>query len=509
MFNRIFLVYLANIFLQPFSMKKNITLLFLCLFANILLLNAQDVESPEFKNKIEYYYQPLGASNGNIYYYDIIRIKDGIKIHVFKYKESTLELLEEKDVYEKNIKPYVVNHKSKIFGYYKNNKYYFFYSVVHADEYNISMVTFDENFTNPKETELDVIAETSSSLLGGFSVSLSPDCKSAIVALKNYNERKAEYIGITEKTELIYVNLINQTIVYKKFLPIEINGYHLKTKDLKTDNEGNIALIATICDKLRLSADHKRIEVPIKGEGFGFLSKEDKDLKIKEFNLGNSLTISSFFKQTKNGDLIYLADLSDNILMKVLSTDKTKKLLEVSINKNDFVKTGSAGESLFAITESENGYFLNLETGGWKHYVAFISKSGELKWNKELPMATSIYYNANGDNGTTSVCYNNKLIFFTTEHKPYELTDRIQKKLIDIGARNAEYNNKNTNAIVFTLDESGHVDKRIIYDNEIYGSSNGNFGATTGNVNLFDDSNIFIMPILSPKLFRLNKIIIK
>ena len=89
-------------------------------------------------------------------------------------------MLEEKDVYEKNIKPYVVNHKSKIFGYYKNNKYYFFYSVVHADEYNISMVTFDENFTNPKETELDVIAETSSSLLGGFSVSLSPDCKSAI-----------------------------------------------------------------------------------------------------------------------------------------------------------------------------------------------------------------------------------------------------------------------------------------------------------------------------------------
>ncbi len=485
-------------------MKKTLILFVFALIINILTLNAQDIESPEFKNDKGPFYQTLGASNGFVYYYNVKRVKDEIKINVFKYKESTLELLEEKEVYSKDIKPKVFNDHCKVSAFNKNGKFYFFYSLLYSGDFQVSMVTIDENLSNPKETELGVIVETGYELLGDFFVSLSPDYKSAIVALKNYCEGK-KAIGtntnvVYEKTELVYVNLINGTIVYKKPLPIELEESRVRTEQYKTDNDGNITLLVSITDRKNLRS--------IKAIGIGFLKKEDKDLKISEINTESSTSISSRFIQAKNGDLVYVGVLSSKILLKIMPLDKTKKMIETSISKSGFDKSDLSSSSLYKVSESENGYFLSFIHGYKKQAVAFISKSGEFKWHKVLPLITAIHYNSNGDMGINSIHCNNKQFVFYTENKPYELTDKIEK-MIASNTRNAEYNNKNVNTIMVTFDESGHSDKKVIHDNEIYGDVNGIFGADPADAKLIDDTNVLILPIHGKKVYKLKKIDVK
>ena len=486
-------------------MKKYSALLFLLFLVNTILLNAQDVESPEFKNDKSTFYRTLGAFNGNVYYYDVKRMKGGVKIIILKYKESTLELLEEKEVYSKLIKPKVFNDRCQVYGFHKNGNFYFFYSLIHSGDYHVSMVTIDENLTNSKENELGVIVETGYELLGSFDVSLSPDCKSAVVALKNYCEGK-KAIGtntgvIFENTELVYVNLINQTVIYKKRLPIELKESRVKTEQYKTDNEGNVKLIISITDRKSLSS--------IKAIGFGFLNKEDKDLKINEINTENSTSISSKLIQSKNGDLSYIGVLSNSILLKILPVDKSKKWSEKSISKNGFESLGSYSTVLFRVAESENGYYLTFFHSMFSNYekqsVAFISKSGEFKWHKVLPVITPIHYNSNGNLGINSVYNNNKLFVFFVENKPYELTKKVIKMIAE-NSLNGEYNNAKTNTVMVTIDENGQFEKRIIHDNAIYGDENGDFGADPSDAQLIDDTNILVLPIHGGKFLKLQKI---
>jgi hypothetical protein len=60
-------------------MKKLVILILLALFPITNMLKAQDVESPEFENNKGEFYNPLGVSNGTIYYYNVKRVKDDIK----------------------------------------------------------------------------------------------------------------------------------------------------------------------------------------------------------------------------------------------------------------------------------------------------------------------------------------------------------------------------------------------------------------------------------------------
>ncbi|MES2761669.1 MAG: hypothetical protein V4677_05660 [Bacteroidota bacterium] len=489
-------------------MKKQIILLLLALFVNTIMLNAQDMESPEFeKNKGEFY-KPLGVSNGNVYYYNVKRVKDDIKINVFKYKESTLELIEEKEVFSKNIAPKVFKSNCQVSAHHKNGKFYFFYSVIYSGDYIVSMVTVDENLSNAKETEIGTIVETGYELLGDFQVAMSPDNKSAVVALKNYCEGK-KAIGtntrvIFENTELVYVNLINQTAVYKKRLPIELEESRVKTEQYKTDNEGNITLIVSITDRKALNS--------IKAIGFGFLKKEDKDLKINEINTEGSGSISSKLMQSKNGDLVYFGNLGGKVLLKVLPTDNSKKMFEASVSKHEFEPANMPFTALYKVSESDNGYYLTFFHKQFNSYekqsVAFISKTGEFKWHKMLPVVVPIHYNSNGNMGVNSIYYNNKQYVFFTENKPYELTPKIEK-MIASNTLNAEYNNENTNTVMYTLDETGKFDKKVVHDNAIYGNVNGVLGADAADAKLIEDTNILLMPVYGKKVFRLKKINIK
>lgn len=485
-------------------MKKLIPFLFLALITSRLSIKAQDVDSPEFENKKGPYYQALGASNGAVYYYNIKRVKDDIKINIFKYKESTLELLEEKEVFSKNIAPKVFKDNCQVSAYNKNGNFYFFYSLIYSGDYHVSMITVDENLSNAKETEIGTIVETGYELLGEFQVALSPDNKSAIVALKNYCEGK-KAIGtntgvVFENTELIYLNLINQNVIYKKRLPIELEESRLKTDQYKTDNEGNVTLIASITDRKSLRS--------IKAIGFGFLKKQDSDLKITEINTENSTSISSSFIQTKNGDLLYIGNLNSKILFKLFPSDKNKNTIEQSISKNGFEKTDAINNYLFKVSESENGFFLTFIHATYSNSilsVAFISKSGEFKWHKLLPKTTAIHYNTNGEFGINTVCYKNKQYVIYSENKPYELTEKV-KKMIESNTKTAEYNNKNVNTVMATLDETGVLIKKIIHDNAIYGDVNGSIGADPYFSKLIDDTGILVITINGKKVFRLKKI---
>jgi hypothetical protein len=411
-------------------------------------------------------------------------------------------------VFSKNIAPKVFKSNCQVSAHHKNGKFYFFYSLLFSGDYHISLLIIDENLANAKETELGVIVETGYELLGDFQVSLSPDYKSAIVALKNYCESK-KAIGtntrvVYENTELVYVNLTNQTVVYKKRLPIELEESRLKTEQYKTDNEGNVTCIASITDRKALNS--------IKAVGFGFLKKEDKDLKINEINTQGSASISSKLMQSKNGDLAYIGNLGDKILLKIIPSDKSKQMFEASASKNGFEKTTMPFNVLYKVSESENGYYLTFLHKNFSSYekqsVAFISKTGELKWHKVLPVITPIHYNSNGNMGINSIYYNNKQYVFFTENKPYELTEKVEK-MIASNSLSAEYNNKNTNTVMYIVDETGRAEKKVIHDNELYGNVNGIFGADAADARLVEDTNVLLIPLRGKKILKLKKIGIK
>ena len=481
-------------------MKKLTLFLCLALFANTMFIKAQDVESQELLKLKNKDFIAIGESNGNVFYYSWMRFKEDIKITVYKYKEETLELIDTKEVFIKDIRPKVFNDHCKIDAYFKNNKFYFFYSLLHSGDFHIGLKTFDETLTNSTDLQLGIIVETGYELLGNFFVSLSPNEKTAIVALKNFSEKK-KAIGTNtttnfENTELVYVDLINNKVFYNKRLPIEIEEFRLSTSQYKTDNEGNITFIASISDRKGRNRIH--------AIGIGSLLKNEEKIKISEIDVTGSASISSDLWQAKNGTLIYIAILDSKILFKSLSMGLDKKMVETNISKNAIKEEKTQYDYLFKISETENNYYLSFSHTSKSYYkkysVAKINKSGELLWHKFLPVITPLVLVSTGL-GVNATSYKNKQYVFFSEHKPYEITKKIEKELAD-SAFATVYDYKKFQTVMMTIDENGMVNKKVLYDNV-------DFESNPSLKDFSSDNGFLFLPLDGKKAYRLKKIILK
>lgn len=480
---------------------RNFFLLLAILSCSLRLLS-QDIEGPEFKNeKRSFFFDYIDEFNGHIYYCDAKRAKGGIKFTFVKYNSATLELVEEKEIAVDSPDPGALNYRCDVLRYHDNGKFYLFYSLIHGGDYHINLVTLDDNLTNVRTTHIGDIIETGYEGLGSFSVDYSFNHKSALISLKNKCEKK-KAIGtntnvIYENTELVYINLISGAIEYKKNLPIELEGSRVKTTDYNVDDQGNATFLISLADR--------KGQNTIKAIGFGFLKKGNKDITIKEINTENSSHISSRIHNLASGDLAYTAILDNSVLIKILPLNKPGKILEFSIPKKSFKGLDYEYSSISSVEESENGYFIDCFTG--ENSVTFISKNGELKWSKELPLITSVTYNYHGGSFTSSMLCKNRFYIFMTESKAYEMTDR-NKKLLENKTRESVYNNKNTNLVMLAVNEKGEIEKTVIYDNAVYGAVNGNYGAAvTDAVYRLNDSSV-IIPIHGKNVFRMKKVLL-
>lgn len=482
-------------------MKKIALLLFFAVLANVQFVKGQDLESQELLKLRNQDFIPIGESNGHVFYYSWMRFKADLKITVYKYKEENLELVDTKEIFVKDIKPKVFNDHCKINAYFKNNKFYFFYSLLHSGDFHVGLMTVDESLVNTQDLQLGVIVETGYELLGNYFVSLSPDNKTAIVALKNFCERK-KAIGTNtttnfENTELVYVDLINNKINYSKRLPIDMQEARLSTSQYKTDNEGNLTFIASLSDRKGGNVVH--------AVGIGMLNKNDEKIKITEIDVTGSSSISSDLTQTKGGDLIYVGTLSNKILFKILPMNKSKKWFEASFPNKTIKMEGFDSDVLYKVTESDNGYFLTFYHRKYSNYirysVAMINKTGELKWHKELPYVIPIHYNVNGSLGTNAVSYNSKNYVFFGENKSYELTSKIEKMIASYSL-NGEYDFKKTNTVMISIDENGTIQKKIINDNEV-------FVADPSYKDFVSEKGVLFMSLDGKKSYKLKKIVLK
>lgn len=487
-------------------MKKLVLLLFFAVLANVQFVKGQDLESQELLKLRNQDFVPIGESNGYVFYYSWMRFKADLKITVYKYKEENLELVDTKEIFIKDIRPKVFNDHCKIDAYFKNNKFYFFYSLLHSGDFHVGLMTVDESLANSQDLQLGVIVETGYELLGNYFISLSPDNKTAIVALKNRCERK-KAIGTNtttnfENTELVCVDLINNKINYSKRLPIDMQEARLSTSQYKTDNDGNLTFIASLSG--RKDGNY------VGAVGIGMLNKSDEKIKITEIDVTGSSSISSDLIQTKGGDLIYTGSLSNKTLFKILPMDKSKKWIEISLPVYKSSNEKINDNRLYKVTEADNGYFLTFYHGKLNFYgystlfkfsVSLITKTGELKWHKELPCLVPIEVNFNGNLGINVISYNNKNFVFFGENKPYELTPRVEKTISETTLYYA-YDFKKTNTVMISMDENGTIQKNIINDNEV-------FVADPSYKDFVSEKGVLFMPLEGKKSYKLKKIVLK
>lgn len=455
-----------------------------CLFT--LQTFSQETTSLTLPKTDIFKFMPIGENNGFLYYFMPNRASGGLKIELYKIKESTFELVERK-VVEVDIdgrKAFLNNDYVPMKAYVKNNKFYFFYCVASSGDYYIKMTSLDENLNNPKTRDLGVMVETGYEGLGFFYVDISPDKKSAIVALKNKCERK-KAVGtntdvVYDNTELVCVDLISDKIVYSKRIPIELEENRVQTRNYKIDNYQNVSFIISITNRQSTAA--------IKAIGTATWNKADDKMKIKETDVKGSKSISNKFWDTKNGDILYTELLDTKLNLNVIPMDKTKQEIHVTLLKKDFLdekeidlpveKQGRDGKmylmpsnfkiSMIGFSESENGYFITLSrlkrNRPLNYYVFFIDKKGLLVWKKKLAFLHPVFYNDNAFCLNRTGCYKNKNYIFVYENKPYDNSDKI-KKLLEAEEFYIEYNYKKDNTIMFSIDEKGTANKKTINDN--------------------------------------------
>ncbi len=485
---------------------KKIPLYILFLLGNISLMlsqNLKSVEIPRLKNNNMFF---LGESNGNVFFYANELHKNNIKLTIYKYKSSNLELLESKEIVMNNFERKVFDNNKgscRIEALYRNNRFYFFYSLIYSGDYHVYLKTLDENLNNEKTVQIGSILETGYELLGNFYISYSPDYKNALIVLKNFCEKK-KVVGsnteIYENTELINYDLTNDKIVFSKKLPLEIEGLRLKSEQYKLDIEGNVLCVAAL-------AERKDGRSVIRSMAIGCIKNAKEEFTAMEIDLTGIKSVSTNLHHLKNGDFLLTMVSEGAIKAKYVSLKNPSRNYEKmtsSVNfKNDFY--------VDHIDESSKGFYLTLCKKGEKSFsdfygynffgAAFISLEGELNWSKTLSTVNPFYYNSVTNAYSTSLVSKNKLHVFFLDQKSIELTPKEQKLLND-GITYRQYDFKKFNTMESVINEDGKIDMRIINTNEDF-----ELNPSGSDHILYNESAYFVMS--SPKSFMIKKIELK
>lgn len=418
--------------------------------------------------------KPLGASEEYAFFYATELHKELIRITIYKFKTSSLELVESKDFVMKDFRPNFFNNNSgtcKIEGTYKNNRFFFFYSMVEERDYHIFMKVVDESFGNERTVELGTIVETGYDILGNFFVSYSPDDKLALLSLKNFCEQK-KAVGynseIFEDTEFIVYDMVNDKVLYSKRIPVEIDGLRQKTQRYKLDNDGNITFISSLTERTdRFS---------VRSISIGYSTSEKDQIAFSKVNLEGIPSFSQGFYQLKNNDFILTIISKNTIRVKYVSLKNPSRNYEKELNSS-CLKDQKEDFQIEELIETEDGFYLLFREGGSMNYtgyisyaedrylpVAFFDKEGEYKWSKALPVIKPLYHRYYGRPGVHAVFSNNKLHAFYVENKPYEINEKTQK-ILDENRTMSVNDYRKYNTIEATVEANQTITKRAVEEN--------------------------------------------
>ncbi len=290
----------------------------------------------------------------------------------------------------------------------------------------------------------------------------------------------------------MYVDLVNEKIIYSKRLPIEMEEMRLKTHSYVTDNEGNITFVAMIAKRKKDSFMNT-----ISGIGIGRLDRKDEKVKLTEIDTKGSVFVAYSITKNKQGDIIHNEELDNNITYKQFMNERNKQNIDFTFELDKFKKENFEQESksepepqvddrvskyllnynkvknitFLNIKESSNRYFASFYhkknfNNYHKYSVAFLSNTGEILWHKSLPYFPSVY-ECNYNSSSKIIHYNNKIYLFFYENKPYELTEKT-KKMLENDQVSIVYDHKKENTIMISIDEKGIIDKKTINDNLTY-----------------------------------------
>lgn len=487
-------------------MKK----IFFCFIAFLLLstpAKSQNLEGPEFKER---QMQPIGELNGFLYYYHIDSQKFKMRLCIYKYDANTLEEVEVKKLFLPQQIGYDLPVEPKIIG----NKFYFFYCGWKTNYRDVRLCVFDDHFTNEIYPDLGDLTKNIDVEKFSFDFFLSPDKKNALIEIKLFCDKfkldvspglDVNFVAKTncEDITLLYFDTQRNEIKMMKKLPIEMDGFRLKSSQFKIDNSNNVTFIASI-------AQIKNRDNKIEATSTATLKNNEENIKINELKLGDTKKISSYLTQLKNGDVVYFGILDSKVLFRFIPTDKTKQEFETSFSNVDFMKANVDTDIVYNISECQKGYYLSLldkySVGMVDKYqtisTAFVNKEGKLMWYKAFPTikkvyaSTDFYYNA-----PLVFAYNNKNYVCIIENKPYEESKEVLKSLKNNKLIYVSKNEK-LNSTLFSIDADGTMKKEVIHDN----------ARILGNPAPWDivsDKGYFILPLGKGYYTQLKKVYLK
>ena len=450
-------------------MKKTFLYVISVLLLSIYAGKAQNMEGPGFKVRDQ---SALGASNGSLYYYNFAVFKKGYKVTVYKYNMETLAETGKEELIIPPVEGFTGWNPQTVTAKIINDKFYFFYTVYGKDlKLPVYMTTCNSDLTNLKHVETGMLVQNAGWSTVNFSVNFSPDNKTALIVIKNCCDKmKLKLTSLTtatygvnsvcEDVTLVYLDLVNNTVKATKTLPVEMNGFRLRTRLHQIDNNDNVSFIASIV-KEKMD-DNNTIEAT----STATLLKADKNVNISELNLGDTKKISSHLLQLKDGGTVYLGMLDTKIIFRLIPSGAKQKDLETTIPRKKLTATPNSA-AFYELTESDAGYYVCLYHGYSNYSVAFINKQGELLWHKTLPAIQKVFESSTTtEPGPYVFSSNSKLYFMFLENKPYEENKKVLKALRD-STYISEYDFKKLNTTLITMDESGKAIKQIVNDNEI------------------------------------------
>lgn len=449
----------------------------------------------------------LGGSNGYIFFYATELHREVIRITIYKFKADNLELVESKDIVMKDFSPYAFTGTGKIIGTLKNNKIFFFYSLIEEHDYSVFVKTLDENLSNERTVELGSIKETGYQNLGNFFVEYSPDNRLALLTLTNYCERK-KAVGLNteifEDTEFIDYDMVSNQVEYRKRIPIDIDAYRQKTQQHKIDNDGNVAFISTL-------AEREDRYGYVRGISLGYSTSEKDQLAFSKINTEGMSSFSSGLYLLKNSDLVYAAVSKNKVKIKYVSVKNPSMNYEKEVNSS-YLRDFKDDFQIEDLVETGDGFYLIFRKAGIMDYtgyisysedrflpIAFFDKAGNYKWSKLLPVIKPLYryYERRGVNAVFS---NNKLHVFYTENKPYEITEKNQK-LLDEDRTILAKDYKKHHTVEAIVDENQVITKQTIED-----STGFLVNPKEENMVLYEGNLYFVSD--GKKVFKIKKVIL-
>lgn len=436
---------------------------------------SQTIESAEIIPVRGARFSQIGESGDFVYYSNVVTPgNDKIKVTVQKFKASTLELVESKDIFPRDFVPkeYVYHQSScDVNVVLKNGKFYFFFSLSDGKEYTLFVKVMDENFANEKDIEIGGFKEKALGKNDKFSLAFSNDNTKVLLVLKKELFKATRAIGgateIYQHVEFYGYDLIANKVLFSKVAPDDVNGLQLKSDNYNIDNKGNILFLVKLAEK----KDNYNV---LRELAIGYFEAAKPDFNTKKIDMSGFGSFIGNLKYLKNDDMVFIAQSGKALKISYVSVLNPKLNFEKSIDFSKSIKSELVVK-LRSVVVSENNIYLTFSDTKplfydtpYNIFSICLSNDGNIVWAKNLPLVMPLYSYTMGITGINSFYANNKLNVCYMENKPYEMTPKLQKAFDENRVSGVVDNLKKFETVLTTIDADGNIKKQVVNDQEIY-----------------------------------------